>query len=92
MRGNTTGATPPRPSSHLCFTTKGDLVEPPPYYIAQPCLVYAQKPADPFSAEREYRYSLQAKHSSEPEPYLTLYVPCNDICNFVALERARAAS
>ena len=62
---------------------KNDLVEPPPYFIAPPCLVYAQKPAS-FSEDREYRYVLSCKVGTKEDPFLTLKVgPCTDICSLV---------
>jgi hypothetical protein len=60
---------------------KNDLVEPPPYFIAPPCLVYAQKPVS-FSEDREYRYVLSCKVGTKEAPFLTLKVePCTDICS-----------
>jgi hypothetical protein len=60
---------------------KDELVTPPPYYLAPPCLVYAQKPAK-FSHEAEYRYMISCKVGTKEEPFLTMNVgPCSDICS-----------
>jgi hypothetical protein len=73
-------------SSSPAFVTpvlynKSELVEPPPYYVAPPCLVYAQKPAS-YSQDQEYRYLLSCKVGTKEDPFLTLKVgPCADICS-----------
>jgi hypothetical protein len=60
---------------------KDELVEPPPYFIAPPCLTYAQKPAS-YRHDREFRYLLSCKVGTREEPFLTLKVgPCGDICS-----------
>jgi hypothetical protein len=60
---------------------KDELVTPPPYYIAPPCLVYAQKPAK-YSDEAEYRYLISCKVGTTEEPLLTLRIgSCDDICS-----------
>lgn len=63
---------------------KGELVEPPPYFIAPPCLVYAQKPPS-YSEDREYRYVLRCKaEARQKDASLTLKVGvCSDICSLV---------
>jgi hypothetical protein len=63
---------------------KGELVEPPPYFIAPPCLVYAQKPPS-YSEDREYRYLLECKaEAKQKDDFLTLNVPaCTDICSLI---------
>ena len=60
---------------------KDELEDPPPYYLAPPCLVYAQKPAK-HSLEAEYRYLLSCVVGTEEEPFITLPVgSCDDICS-----------
>jgi hypothetical protein len=60
---------------------KDELELPPPYYIAPPCLVYAQKPAR-YSDEAEYRYVVSCKVGTREEPFLNLSVGlCDDICS-----------
>jgi hypothetical protein len=63
---------------------KGELVEPPPYYVAPPCLVYAQKKVS-YSEDREYRYVLQCKaEAKQKDAFLTLNVGAGtDICSLV---------
>ena len=60
---------------------KDELVSPPPYYLAPPCLVYAQKPSK-HSHEAEYRYVVSCRVGTPAEPFLTLKVGrCDDICS-----------
>ena len=62
---------------------KGELVDPPPYFRAPPCLAYAQKPVA-YSQDREYRYVLGCNVGTKKDPFLTLKVaPCTDICRLV---------
>ncbi len=62
---------------------KDELVSPPPYLLAPPCLVYAQKHAI-HSKDREYRYVLGCKVGTDKEPFITLDAGnCTDICSLV---------
>jgi hypothetical protein len=62
---------------------KHQLVQPPPYFIAPPCLVYAQKPAR-YSEDAEYRYVLECRVGTAEDHFLTLTIgPCDDICSLV---------
>jgi hypothetical protein len=62
---------------------KGDLVEPPPYFLGPLSLTYAQKPAS-YSQDREYRYVLACEVGTKEDPFLTLKVgPCTDICSLI---------
>ncbi|MGA2965571.1 MAG: hypothetical protein ABSD64_05115 [Terriglobales bacterium] len=64
---------------------KNGLVPPPPYFIAPPSLVYAQKPAS-YSHEAEYRYVLCCKVGTPEDPFLTLRLGhCYDICSLISL-------
>jgi hypothetical protein len=59
---------------------KDELVSPPPYLIAPPCLVYAQKHAK-HSNEAEYRYVISCGVGVREDSFITLRVgPCDDIC------------
>jgi hypothetical protein len=76
-----------RSSSNAFITpvlyNKDALAAPPPYFIAPPSLVYAQKPAS-YSREAEYRYVLCCRVGTTEDPFLTLRVgPCYDICSVV---------
>jgi len=60
---------------------KDDLVAPPPYFIAPPCLVYAQKAAK-HSHEAEYRYVISCRVGVPEESFITLRLgPIDDICS-----------
>jgi hypothetical protein len=62
---------------------KDELVDPPPYFIAPPCLVYAQKPVK-YSPEAEYRYMVSCKVGTKEEQFLSLQIgPCDDICSLL---------
>ena len=59
---------------------KDELLSPPPYFIAPPCVVYAQKTAK-YSEDAEYRYVLNCRVGTKENSFLTLNVgPCDDIC------------
>jgi hypothetical protein len=62
---------------------KNELVSPPPYFLAPPCLVYAQKAAK-YSEDAEYRFVLGCKVGTEEQVFLTLKVGrCGDICSLL---------
>jgi len=60
---------------------KDDLVAPPPYLMAPPCLVYAQKAAN-HSHEAEYRYVISCRVGVPEESFITLRLGrTDDICS-----------
>ena len=60
---------------------KDELVAPPPYLIAPPCLVYAQKAAK-HSHEAEYRYVISCRVGVPEKSFITLQLgPTDDICS-----------
>lgn len=62
---------------------KDDLVPPPAYFLAPPCLVYAQKPAK-YAKDSEYRYVLCCQVGTPEDPFLTLNLgSCDDICSLL---------
>jgi hypothetical protein len=74
-----------RASGEACVVpilyNKNDLVAPPPYLIAPPCLVYAQK-ATKHSHEAEYRYVISCRVGLPEESFITLRLgPIDDICS-----------